>query len=167
MGPGRTDQEWPTSPPRLVPQSDGYADYAAQSWPGSAGRQAGQPAGPPPGQPGAASRQLGRGQDGGRAPYAGHRRKERRGVSLSRGAFGTGRAARQRSIRSTITILLVIPLLSLIALWAYAAVSTVGESITFSALTVIAALLSLAVVAAFAMIAQTAAHRAFLASTVK
>ena len=40
-----------------------------------------------------------------------------------------GRAARQRSIRSTITILLVIPLLSLIALWAYAAVSTVGGAI--------------------------------------
>ena len=41
----------------------------------------------------------------------------------------TGRASRQRSIRSTITILLVIPLLSLIALWAYAAVSTVGGAI--------------------------------------
>ena len=41
----------------------------------------------------------------------------------------TGRAGRQRSIRSTITILLVIPLLSLIALWAYAAVSTVGGAI--------------------------------------
>jgi hypothetical protein len=37
-----------------------------------------------------------------------------------------GRTARQRSIRSTITIPLVIPLLSLIALWSSAAVSTVG-----------------------------------------
>ena len=130
MGPGRADQEWPTSPPRLVPQSDGYADYAAQSWPGPAG-PAGPQAGQPLGQPGPAPRQLGRGQDGGRAPYAGHRRKERRvrGVSLSRGANGAGRTARQRSIRSTITILLVIPLLSLIALWAYAAVSTVGGAI--------------------------------------
>ena len=42
---------------------------------------------------------------------------------------GPDRTARQRSIRSTITILLVIPLLSLIALWAYAAVSTVGGAI--------------------------------------
>jgi signal transduction histidine kinase len=39
------------------------------------------------------------------------------------------RTTRQRSIRSTITILLVIPLLSLIALWAYAAVNTVGGAI--------------------------------------
>lgn len=38
-------------------------------------------------------------------------------------------AARQRSIRSTITILLIIPLLSLIALWAYAATSTVGGAL--------------------------------------
>src|SRR3984885_9307208 len=125
MGPGRSDQEWPTKPPRLVPQSDGYADYVDQSWPGSAGQQAGQPTG----QQHTAARQLGRGQDGGRAPYAGHRRKERRGRSLGRGSGGPRRTARQRSIRSTITILLVIPLLSLIALWAYAAVSTVGGAI--------------------------------------
>jgi signal transduction histidine kinase len=38
-------------------------------------------------------------------------------------------AARQRSIRSTIIILLVIPLLSLVALWAYAASSTVGGAL--------------------------------------
>jgi signal transduction histidine kinase len=85
------------------------------------------------GQQQVAGRRVGRGQDGGRAPYAGHRRKERRGRSLGRGVAsgfgGPGRTARQRSIRSTITILLVIPLLSLIALWAYAAVSTVGGAI--------------------------------------
>jgi signal transduction histidine kinase len=39
------------------------------------------------------------------------------------------RPGRQRSIRSTITILLVLPLISLIALWAYAAASTVGGAI--------------------------------------
>ena len=103
MGPGRADQEWPTSPPRLVPQSDGYADYADQS----RSRQAGPPTGPQGGAP--RHRKDGRG----RVPAIG----------------GPDRAARQRSIRSTITILLVIPLLSLIALWAYAAVSTVGGAI--------------------------------------
>src|SRR6266571_1505750 len=39
------------------------------------------------------------------------------------------RRGRQRPIRSTLTILLVIPLVSLIALWAYAAGSTVGGAI--------------------------------------
>src|SRR6202522_3214349 len=132
MGPGRADQEWPTKPPRLVPQSDGYADYVDQSWPGSAGQPAGQRAeqraGQPMGQQQVAGRRLGRGPDGGKAPYAGHRRKERRGrgrgpargfglgSGSGSGSGGSGRTARQRSIRSTITILLVIPLLSLIAL---------------------------------------------------
>jgi len=55
----------------------------------------------------------------GRAGYAGRRRKDRHG----------DRTARQRSIRSTITVLLVIPLVSLIALWAYAASSTVGGAL--------------------------------------
>jgi signal transduction histidine kinase len=40
-----------------------------------------------------------------------------------------GRRGRQRAIRSTLTVLLVIPLLSLVALWAYAASSTVGGAI--------------------------------------
>src|SRR5580692_12369736 len=119
MGPGRADQEWPTSPPRLVPQSDGYADYVDRSQPGP-------PAGPanrqPTGPQGATRKELGRGRERSRAAHAGHR-KDRRGFAAP------GRAARQRSIRSTITILLVIPLLSLIALWAYAAVSTVGGAI--------------------------------------
>ena len=39
------------------------------------------------------------------------------------------RRGRQRPIRSTLTVLLVIPLVSLIALWAYAASSTVGGAI--------------------------------------
>ncbi len=47
--------------------------------------------------------------------------KPRHKVQSSRG--------RQRPIRSTLTILLVIPLVSLIALWAYAASSTVGGAI--------------------------------------
>ncbi|MGD0702605.1 MAG: nitrate- and nitrite sensing domain-containing protein [Trebonia sp.] len=118
MGPGRADQEWPTSPPRLVPQSDGYADYIDQSQAGPAG----PPAGLANGQQGAAGNALARGLDRSRPAHAGHR-KDRR---VFRGA---SRSGRQRSIRSTITILLVIPLLSLIALWAYAAVSTVGGAI--------------------------------------
>jgi signal transduction histidine kinase len=129
MGPGRADQEWPTKPPRLVPQSDGYADYVDQPRPGSAGQRAGQQPGQPAGQQHAAARRLGPGQDGGKAPYARHRRKDRRSHGHGFGLGGSGRTARQRSIRSTITILLVIPLLSLIALWAYAAVSTVGGAI--------------------------------------
>src|ERR1700730_18010183 len=40
------------------------------------------------------------------------------------------RPGRQRSIRSTITILLVLPVVSLIALWAYAAASAVGGAVT-------------------------------------
>jgi hypothetical protein len=46
-----------------------------------------------------------------------------------RGTRRHGRAARQRPIRTTITILLVIPLRSLVALWAYAATSTVGGAL--------------------------------------
>ncbi len=80
---------------RLVPRSDGYADYVEH------------PAVPvPPNVP--------RGQ--------GQHRYER-----SRGGRTAGR---QRSIRSTITILLVIPLLSLVGLWVYAATSTVGGALS-------------------------------------
>jgi len=42
---------------------------------------------------------------------------------------GGTRRRRQRPIRATLTVLLVIPLLSLIALWAYAASSTVGGAL--------------------------------------
>ena len=124
MGPGRADQEWPTSPPRLVPQSDGYADYVDRSQAGPVG----PPAGLGNGQQGVTRRGLGRGQDRSRAGHAGHR-KSRRSSGRTGRTGRTGRGSRQRSIRSTITILLVIPLLSLIALWAYAAVSTVGGAI--------------------------------------
>ena len=106
MGPGRADQEPVIVPPRLVPKSDGYAEYIDQP------RYGQQPQGP--GQHGAA-RAL---PPGRAAAYAGRRRK------------GHGnRGARQRSIRSTIMILLIIPLVSLVALWAYAASSTVGGAL--------------------------------------
>jgi signal transduction histidine kinase len=59
------------------------------------------------------------GRETGRSGYAGRRRKDHRGE----------RAARQRSIRSTITALLILPLLSLVALWGYAASSTVGGAL--------------------------------------
>jgi hypothetical protein len=45
------------------------------------------------------------------------------------GLHRRARKARQRPIRSTLTVLLVIPLVSLIALWAYAASSTVGGAL--------------------------------------
>ena len=99
MGPGRADQEPAIVPPRLVPKSDGYAEYMDQ--PHGQGQHGAARALPP-----------------GRAGYAGRRRKGHGGLA--------GRGRRQRSIRSTIMILLVIPLLSLVALWAYAATSTVG-----------------------------------------
>jgi hypothetical protein len=58
----------------------------------------------------------------GRADQAGRRSKERRGFA------GLGPPGRQRSIRSAITILLVIPLPSPIALWAVAVlVNGVGQ----------------------------------------
>jgi signal transduction histidine kinase len=47
----------------------------------------------------------------------------------SKPRHGHNRRGRQRPIRSTLTVLLVIPLVSLIALWAYAASSTVGGAI--------------------------------------
>jgi signal transduction histidine kinase len=54
-------------------------------------------------------------------------------MSLIRGTREPAHAVphrdRQRPIRSTLTVLLVIPLVSLIALWAYAASSTVGGAI--------------------------------------
>jgi signal transduction histidine kinase len=45
---------------------------------------------------------------------------------MSREKASHARRARPRSIRSTLTILMVIPLISLIALWTYAATSTIG-----------------------------------------
>jgi signal transduction histidine kinase len=117
MIPGRADQEPAAMPPRLVPQSDGYADYVDQTQPHTQGL----------GQYSLGQYGSPRGQQASRAGYAGHRRKGRKG--LGGGGDAKDRASRQRSIRSTIMILLVIPLLSLIALWAYAATSTVGGAI--------------------------------------
>ena len=51
-------------------------------------------------------------------------------ASLRRwGRVVRGRQVRQRPIRSTLTVLLIIPVVSLIALWAYAASTTVGGAI--------------------------------------
>lgn len=104
MGAGRFEHEPADGSLRLVPQPDGYADYV------DPGRGADLP------RDQARSRHsLGRHALENRPGHAGRRRGER--------------APRQRSIRSTITILLVIPLLSLVALWVYAATSTVGGAI--------------------------------------
>jgi len=45
---------------------------------------------------------------------------------MSREKASHARQARPRSIRFTLTSLMVIPLISLIALWTYAATSTIG-----------------------------------------
>src|SRR5215472_5882978 len=99
MSPGRADQEPMSMPPRLVHQPDGYADYT------------GQP--PGPGQYGAvqalppnSSNSPGPSNSPSRAGYEGRRRKGHGGHE--------NRGKRQRSIRSTIMILLVIPLVSLV-----------------------------------------------------
>ena len=53
-------------------------------------------------------------------------------VRSGRGDCGFGRSkddtAQQRSIRSTLSLLLILPLISLIALWVYAASTTLGET---------------------------------------
>ena len=95
MGPGRADQEWPTSPPRLVPQSDGYADYMDRSQLGQAGSLAGPTNGSPTGRQGATRKDVGRAPDKSRAAHAGHRKTRR-----SSGGFD--RAGRQRSDRAAL-----------------------------------------------------------------
>ncbi len=81
MGPGRADQEWPTSPPRLVPQSDGYADYADRSQAGPVGPPALRASGPQ-----AAARHAlgwGSGQEPGGAPGAPQSPPRPRGTTRS------------------------------------------------------------------------------------
>src|SRR6202451_697380 len=48
------------------------------------------------------------------------------GDTMPRERASHARQARPRSIRFTLTILMIIPLISLIALWAYAATSSIG-----------------------------------------
>jgi len=132
MSPGRFEPEPFNQPFRLVPQPDGYADYFAPApapfpppeW-ASAQATEQAPAWAPEQATAQATAQateqaIARNQAQARA-HGQHR-------YVRAGRAGQP-AARQRSIRSTLTILLVIPLLSLIALWAYAATSTVGGAI--------------------------------------
>src|ERR1700744_4234147 len=120
MSPGRGGQE----PPRqrgLVPKADGYADYVEDDQAGDAYEQrpehpgeerAGGASVPRPSWPGRGPEELARSQQ--RYP----------------GSGGGNRAARrQRSIRSTITWLLVLPILTLIGLEAYSFVNTLPGSI--------------------------------------
>jgi hypothetical protein len=51
------------------------------------------------------------------------------GPPASTRRWSHGIRGRQRPIRSTLTVLLIIPVVSLIALWAYAASTTVGGAI--------------------------------------
>ena len=107
MSPGRLDQEPAHGRARLVAQADGYADYVAQGRvPGHHRSRRGQ-------QRGAQASGLG---SGGRPQQPGAWRS-------------AGPASHQRSIRSAISILLIVPLLSLVALYIYSAYATVGEAI--------------------------------------
>ena len=69
-----------------------------------------------------------RGFKGGTSPGQ-HRSSGGQAAALLSAWDGRPRRGRQRSIRSTLSLLLIIPLVSLIALWAYAAANTVGGAI--------------------------------------
>jgi signal transduction histidine kinase len=69
-----------------------------------------------------------RGFKGGTSPGQ-HRSSGGQAAALRLARAGGVRRGRQRSIRSTLSVLLIIPLVSLIALWAYAAANTVGGAI--------------------------------------
>jgi len=110
--PGRTDRGQ-AARPRLVPQASGYAVYVDQQ-PATGGRpraEAQHGAGP--------QRRPGRVR---------HARRRSGGDAGARGGRQR-RAGRQRSIRSTLVLLLILPLISLIALWAYAASTTLGDAL--------------------------------------
>lgn len=104
--PGRPEQEPTREEPRLVPQPDGYADYRQDV------------AGP--------GQHRGSGGAAAAAP-GGHLVGP---VPRRHAASPQPPRRRQRSIRSTITMLLIVPLVSLIGLWAYAAWTTVGGALT-------------------------------------
>ena len=91
-----------------MPQPSGYAVYVDQPRPDAQRRPAGAPAGTGPRRP--PSHAL-----------AGRGFRDRDGRPRGRG--------RQRSIRSTLSLLLILPLVSLIGLWAYAAATTVGAAL--------------------------------------
>lgn len=115
MSPGRVDQQPPRGTARLVPQKDGYADYVDQQV-------------RPPGQHRSQRGQAPSG--GGQAPSGGHAAAGRASGGPAESARLTaGRAEGQRSIRSMISLLLVVPLLSLVALYAYSAYSAVGNAL--------------------------------------
>ena len=136
MGPGRLEHEPANQSLRLMPQPDGYGDYVDQAgdarYVGGAGPTAhadsthADPSQADSAQADSAQADTARGQ-------ARHRSaRGRLATAAWPGRAGQRRgesAARQRSIRSTMTILLVIPLLSLAAIWAYAAVGTIGPAL--------------------------------------
>ncbi len=110
MRSGAVDQEPGRGPTRLVPQADGYADYVDPT------REPSRPTGP--GQHRSQAR---------RAPGQGPTRSIPTGSIHIRGVpSSAARRGTQRPIRTTITWLLILPLITMIALYAYAAYSTIG-----------------------------------------
>ncbi len=111
MRSGALDQEPGRGSARLVPQPDGYAEYVGQP------REQARPTGP--GQHrSSARRQQGQGPT----------RNIPTGSLRIKGVQPTARRG-QRSIRSTITLLLILPVITMIGLYAYAAASTIGPAV--------------------------------------
>ncbi|HEX4831532.1 MAG TPA: nitrate- and nitrite sensing domain-containing protein [Trebonia sp.] len=107
MRSGSAEQEAGRGPARLVPQGDGYADYVDPARvPGPGQHRSGRR---PPGQ--RPTRNI---------PTGSFRIK---GVPVS------ANRRRQRSIRSTIAWLLVLPLLTMAGLYAYAAYGAIGSAV--------------------------------------
>src|SRR5271170_7805354 len=111
MRSGALDQEPGRGPARLVPQPDGYAEYVEQA------RETVRPAGP--GQHRSSSR---------RSPAQGPTRNIPTGSFRIKGVQPVSRRG-QRSIRSTITYLLILPVLTMIGLYIYAAAGTIGPAV--------------------------------------
>ena len=78
---------------------------------------------PPPGDGPEPFRDPGQHRPPGPPPASGHRRADG-------GVASHGRPVRQRPIRVTLTVLFLVPLVSLIALWGYAAAGTIGSAIS-------------------------------------
>ncbi|HEY6787180.1 MAG TPA: nitrate- and nitrite sensing domain-containing protein, partial [Trebonia sp.] len=111
MRSGALDQEPGRGSARLVPQPDGYAEYVEQA------REQARPAGP--GQHRSSSR---------RPSGQGPTRNIPTGSFRIKGVQPPPRRG-QRSIRTTITYLLILPVLTMIGLYIYAAAGTIGPAV--------------------------------------
>src|ERR1700677_4836671 len=136
MSPGKPDQET-SHRQRLVPGGDGYADYAEESRSPGQHRYSKSRSARGQAEAAASHNGNGRGSDGRGSDGRGHGGSHVAGSARPTESFGAvasaprrvSGASRQRSIRSTIAILLIIPLFSLVALYVYSAYSTAGNAL--------------------------------------